>query len=73
MGFSDDNFYHAKYGADAPAELFKRIEKRNLSKDEWKLVWRYMRHEQMSNSQLFKQAGNSIIVDVLMAIFKEMF
>lgn len=25
-----------------------------------------------SNSQLYKQAGNSIVVDVLMAIFKEM-
>lgn len=27
----------------------------------------------VSNSQLYKQAGNSIVVDVLMAIFKEMF
>lgn len=27
---------------------------------------------QCSNSQLYKQAGNSIVVDVLMAIFKEM-
>lgn len=26
----------------------------------------------VSNSQLYKQAGNSIVVDVLMAIFKEM-
>ena len=25
-----------------------------------------------SDSQLYKQAGNSIVVDVLMAIFKEM-
>ena len=25
-----------------------------------------------SNSQLYKQAGNSIVVNVLMAIFKEM-
>jgi site-specific DNA-cytosine methylase len=31
-----------------------------------------MRREQMSNSQLYKQAGNSIVVNVLMAIFKEM-
>lgn len=72
MGFSDDDFYRAKYGPLAPTALFKRIEKRNLSKAEWKEVWRYMRHEQMSNSQLYKQAGNSIVVDVLMAIFKEM-
>jgi DNA (cytosine-5)-methyltransferase 1 len=26
----------------------------------------------MSNAQLYKQAGNSIVVNVLMAIFKEM-
>jgi DNA (cytosine-5)-methyltransferase 1 len=26
-----------------------------------------------SNSQLYKQAGNSIVVDVLMAIFRELF
>lgn len=72
MGFDDDSFYRAKYGIDAPCELFKRIEKRTVNKEDWKLVWRYMRHEKMSNSQLFKQAGNSIVVDVLMAIFKEM-
>lgn len=72
MGFDDDSFYRAKYGSDAPIDLMKRIERRNLSKQEWKIVWRYMRHEQMSNSQLYKQAGNSIVVDVLMAIFKEM-
>lgn len=28
--------------------------------------------EVVSDSQLYKQAGNSIVVDVLMAIFKEM-
>jgi len=28
--------------------------------------------QKVSNSQLYKQAGNSIVVDVLMAIFKEM-
>ena len=27
----------------------------------------------VSNSQLYKQAGNSIVVDVLMAIFKKLF
>lgn len=29
--------------------------------------------EVCSNSQLYKQAGNSIVVNVLMAIFKELF
>lgn len=72
MGFSDDDFYRAKYGSDVPVELAKRVEARDLSQKEWKMLWRYMRHEQMSNSQLYKQAGNSIVVNVLMAIFEEM-
>lgn len=29
--------------------------------------------KKVSNSQLYKQAGNSIVVDVLMAIFKNLF
>ena len=29
--------------------------------------------EDRSNSQLYKQAGNSIVVQVLMAIFKQLF
>lgn len=72
MGFSDDDFYRAKYGPDVPTELARRIELRNLTKKEWKQLWRYIRHEQMSNSQLYKQAGNSIVVNVLMAIFENM-
>ena len=31
------------------------------------------RIERMSNSQLYKQAGNSIVVDVLEHIFKNLF
>lgn len=47
-----------------------------------KECWRLMGFEdesfsraekKMSNSQLYKQAGNSIVVDVLMAIFKDLF
>ena len=72
MGFDDADFYRAKYGRDIPIELAGRVEKRNLMRDEWKRLWRYMRHEQISNSQLYKQAGNSIVVNVLMAIFEEM-
>lgn len=72
MGFDDADFYRAKYGRDIPIELAGRVEKRNLTRDEWKRLWRYMRHEQISNSQLYKQAGNSIVVNVLMAIFEEM-
>ena len=72
MGFDDADFYRAKYGPEIPTDLAERIESRDLTRDEWKRLWRYMRHEQMSNRQLYKQAGNSIVVNVLMAIFKEM-
>ena len=72
MGFDDADFYRAKYGREIPTELAIRIDDRSLNKEEWKTLWRHMRQEQMSNSQLYKQAGNSIVVNVLMAIFKEM-
>lgn len=72
MGFDDADFYRAKYGPEIPVELAKRIDCRDLTREEWKTLWRHMRREQMSNSQLYKQAGNSIVVNVLMAIFKEM-
>lgn len=51
---------------------------RNLTPKEcWRLMGfddgSFERAEQVnSNSQLYKQAGNSIVVDVLMSIFKEM-
>lgn len=72
MGFDDADFYRAKYGREIPTDLAIRIDDRSLNKEEWKNLWRHMRREQMSNSQLYKQAGNSIVVNVLMAIFKEM-
>lgn len=69
MGISDSNFETAKY----------------LSKEESKLILsKYPNHkgkrkftheeriERMSDSQLYKQAGNAIVVNVLVEIFKEL-
>lgn len=68
MGFSDVDFLAAKVGSvDVGKEILAKYpheEKRRMSEAE--------RLSKMSNSQLYKQAGNSIVVDVLMAIFKEM-
>ena len=72
MDFTDKDFYYAAYGREVPVELAKRVELRNLTKAEWKVLWRYERHQQVSNSQLYKQAGNSIVVAVLQAIFGKM-
>lgn len=69
MGFGDDDFMRACYGGDVPLNLVKRLEKRNLTKTEWKELYRYIRRQKTSNTQLYKQAGNSIVVDTLMAIF----
>lgn len=72
MGFDDEDFYKAAYGREIPIPLVKRLEKRDLKRNEWKELWRHLRRQEVSNSQLYKQAGNSIVVNVLEAIFKEM-
>lgn len=72
MDFDDNDFYRAAYGRDIPLELAKRVEKRDLKKEEWKILWKHERHQKVSNSQLYKQAGNSIVVSVLESIFKQM-
>ena len=61
--------------------MIKEIEKLRIRKLTPKECWRLMGFEDEdfekasqvnSDSQLYKQAGNSIVVDVLEAIFKEM-
>ena len=67
MGFSED-FLSAKLGsrkaAEETLEKYPKLGKRTFTEVE--------RMERMSNSQLYKQAGNSIVKDVLMAIFSQM-
>lgn len=61
--------------------MIKEIEKLRIRKLTPKECWRLMGFDDEdfekasqvnSDSQLYKQAGNSIVVDVLEAIFKEM-
>lgn len=69
MGFSDQDFLAAKVGnRKAAAELLARFPKHEGKR----LMSEVERLSKMSNSQLYKQAGNSIGVPVLEAIFKEM-
>lgn len=68
MGFSDDDFEKAKYYSEEEVEKLnlRSLKKyKNLPPDE--------KIERISNSQLYKQAGNSIVVDVLYYIFKELY
>lgn len=70
MGFSDDDFEKAKwYSKKESEELLKRYPNHKGKKQ----FTHEGRIEKMSDSQLYKQAGNSIVVDVLMAIFKNLF
>ena len=68
MGFSDEDFLAAKLGSREKAkeilEKYPHLGKRAFTEAQ--------RIEKMSNSQLYKQAGNSIVKDVLMAIFRQM-
>ena len=68
MGFSDEDFLSAKLGNK---ELGKEILAKypHLGKRAFTEVQRL---EKMSNSQLYKQAGNSIVKNVLMAILWQM-
>lgn len=82
MDFDDVDFVKAKYkliNDDETAQWFleqeKKVRARTMKPEEWKEFYVYLRekHERVSDSQLYKQAGNSIVVAVLEAIFKQMF
>lgn len=67
MSFSDEDFLSAKLGSRQAAketlEKYPHLGKRAFNE--------MQRIEKMSNSQLYKQAGNSIVKYVLMAIFRQ--
>ncbi len=82
MGFSDEDFYKAKFIFENEQTLeeltrdkFYRILYSNLSESKKLYHIKNLEiktRERMSNTQLYKQAGNSIVVNVLEAIFKQM-
>lgn len=69
MGFSDKDYYAAKTGSRQIAqdilEKYPHQGKRQMDEAE--------RISRMSNSQLYKQSGNSIVVDVLYYILIELY
>ncbi|WP_270325464.1 DNA cytosine methyltransferase, partial [Lactococcus lactis] len=64
-GFPDWAFDKATFGHVIPSILKARLVRRTMTQKEWKLYQRLTRHQQMSNSQLYKQAGNSVTVPVI--------
>lgn len=63
MGFSDDSFKKARFITKKEYESKKF---RNVKKDKEKYIL-------LSDSQAYKQAGNSIVVNVLLDIYKELY
>ena len=81
MGVSDENIDRMIYGSDSEwvgraaeidSDTLTRIKCRCCDRHKWKQWYRMHRMQKISNSQLYKLAGNSIVVPVLMAIFSEL-
>ena len=70
QGFPDWAFDKACYGEVIPQGYFDLLLSRKLSRKKWQMLWRITRKQRMSNSQLYKQAGNSVTVPVIAAIAK---
>ena len=69
MGFSDKDYYAAK---TVSMELSKEILEKYPHQGK-KQMDEAERLSKMSNTQLYKQAGNSIVVDALYYIYKELY
>jgi DNA (cytosine-5)-methyltransferase 1 len=75
MGFEDIDFTKAKYKFDKESDLIYEIMNEDiLESDKVKKIedMGIKVTERISNSQCYKQAGNSIVVKVLEAIFRNM-
>lgn len=70
MGFTDEDFLTAKVGdrkiAKELIDIYEPAEHLKMMQEADKI-------SKVSNTQLYKQAGNSIVVDVLYYIFKELY
>lgn len=73
MGVKDEDYYKVLYG-DVPIEYIYKMENRTLKKEQWKILWRYMRHPHQSNSSLYHLAGDSIVCNgMLTALLGQLF
>ena len=69
MGVKSEDFEKVRYGAALPKGSSEKIAKRTMTKDEWRVCWRIMRHDRQSVSSCYHLAGDSIVTTCLMAIF----
>ncbi|MCL2052267.1 MAG: DNA cytosine methyltransferase [Lachnospiraceae bacterium] len=68
MGFSDEDFHKAKWMVGKEAEEY--LKKHPGHKKKRKQFEKHGRIERTSDTQLYKQAGNSIVLNVMVEIFK---
>ncbi len=69
MGFSDEDYYAAKTGSRATARDLMAAHPNGGAE----LEAAADKEQNVSNTQLYKQAGNSIVVDVLYYIYKNLY
>ncbi len=72
MGVKDSEFEKICYGKPLPEGSLDKLHSRTMSKSEWKDYWRIARNQKQSNGSLYHLAGDSIVINVLEAIFKQM-
>lgn len=72
MGVAGEDFEKVRYGAALPKGSNAKIADRTMTKDEWRVCWRIMRHDRQSVSSCYHLAGDSIVTTCLMAIFGEL-
>lgn len=72
QGFQDWVFDKAAYGKVIPDNYQDKLLRRIMTRNEWHEYWRITRLQTMSNSQLYKQAGNSVTVNVIAEIAKKL-
>lgn len=72
QGFPDWAFDKAAYGQVIPDNYQDKLLRRIMTRNEWHEYWRITRRQTMSNSQLYKQAGNSVTVNVISEIAKKL-
>ena len=70
MDFTDEDFDRAKYYTEEECKALLAKYPKHKGKRQFDEEGRI---ERMSDTQLYKQAGNSIVVAVIEAIFKKLF
>ena len=73
MGMGDEDFNKAKWYSEDEIQALLKTNPKHFGKKAMRQYETEGRIERMSNSQLYKQAGNSIVVNVLEHMFRNLF